>query len=67
MIGHLENNRQAEILARSYCVKNEQRYLSHEYYYHSNGRYNQLWIAVEDYSGRYEVRLDLNKDIGVTL
>ena len=46
--------------AQRYCAGREMRYLSHEHYFHSNGRYNYLKVAVEDYSGRYEIEIDLN-------
>lgn len=63
MIEPFKNNGEAAAFAHKYCAAKGLRYLSHEYYYHSNGKGtgNQLWIAVEDFSGRYEVKLDLNK------
>jgi hypothetical protein len=50
-----------ETIARAYCASHEMAYLCHEHYYHSNGRHNMLHIAVEDGTGRYEIRVDLNK------
>lgn len=61
MCFHLVNGHEARQYAENWCIKNEYHYLSHEYYYHSNGNWNHLKIAVEDFSGRYEVDLDLNK------
>lgn len=61
MCFHLANNREARQYAENYCIKNGVRYLSHEYYYHSDGRWNWLHVAVESGEGRFVVELDLNK------
>jgi hypothetical protein len=55
------NETEAKGYAENYCIRNELRYLSHEYYYHSDGRVNYIRIAVEDHSGRYVIEIDLNK------
>lgn len=40
--------------AKRYCRDRELRYLSHEVYITQTS--HQVWIAVEDGSGRYEVK-----------
>ena len=39
-----------------WCIKNEVKYLSHEFYSYLD---KNLWIAVEDYSGRYEIKIKI--------
>lgn len=51
---------QCKALAEKYCLEREMRYLSHEHYSHSNGRWNYLKIAAEDWTGRFEISIDLN-------
>lgn len=65
MIEPFKTANDADAFAHRYCASKGLRYLSHEYYYHSNGKGtgNQLWIAVEDFSGRYEVKLNLNEEM----
>lgn len=41
--------------ARHYCTQRELRYLSHETY--RTMTTHEVWIAVEDYTGRFELRL----------
>jgi hypothetical protein len=50
-------------LVRRYCVIKELRYLNHERYISGwdESRRDNLVIAVEDYSGRYEVRVEYEK------
>jgi hypothetical protein len=58
---HLVDEAACLKFAEQYCIKHECRYLSHEYYYHSNGNWNWMYIAVEDFSGRYEIQVDVKK------
>lgn len=53
---------QCRDFAQKYCSKREMRYLSHEHYFHSNGIFNYLKVAVENYTGRFEIEIDLNKE-----
>ena len=41
--------------ARLYCASAGLRYLSHETY--KTGASHEVWIAVEDATGKYEIRL----------
>jgi len=42
--------------AQAYCLQNGLRYLSHETY--RTMTTHEVWVAVEDYTGRFEVRLN---------
>lgn len=60
---HNLNDKTCKEIAESYCDKHECLYLSHEHYYHSNGNWNWLHIAAEDCSGKFELRINLNKEL----
>lgn len=51
---------QCRNLAQAYCEARGMIYLSHEHYFHSDGRWNHLKVAAEDWSGRFEIDIDLS-------